>query len=160
MTVRGRDRKTLRNYFRSGSLPTAEHFGELIDSTVNKVDDGFDKTPADGLKVAWLSAPNFLSFYRGDVFGGAVWRVAHDPDRDDLLVRKDNADAPSLAIGGEAVGVRRASPRAALDVGGVVRAEGRAGDDAFGGVLANGAWHPVTDWLDRKSTRLNSSHYS
>ncbi|TVQ32553.1 MAG: hypothetical protein EA356_13210 [Geminicoccaceae bacterium] len=149
MSVGRRDRKTLRNYFRGGALPTAEHFGELIDSSVNKVDDGFDKTPADGLKIAWLSAPNFMSFYRGDVFGPAVWRVSHDPDRDSLQFNSERGPTvTSLAIARGRVGVNTPAPTAELDVAGTLRTRGRIGYPARDrAVPADGEWHPLTDWL-------------
>ena len=38
-----RNRKTLSDNFADGSLPTQDAFGDLIDSMVNIVDDGFDK---------------------------------------------------------------------------------------------------------------------
>ncbi len=149
MSVGRRDRKTLRNYFRGGALPTAEHFGELIDSTVNKVDDGFDKTPTDGLKIAWLSSPNFITFYRGDVFGPAVWRVAHDTERDTLQFTSEHGTPhTSLAVGRGRVGVNTAEPDTALDVAGTVRAQGRIGYPArTEAVPADGEWHALTDWL-------------
>ncbi|MCB9931650.1 MAG: hypothetical protein H6844_19815 [Alphaproteobacteria bacterium] len=149
MSGRGRDRRTLRNYFDDGALPSGEHFGELIESTVNKVDDGFDKTPADGLKLTWLAAPNFISLYRGDRFGPPVWRVAHDPDADVLQFNSEREGAQtSLAVARGQVGVNTAAPSATLDVAGVVRARGRIGYPAAkGGVAADGEWHPITDWI-------------
>ena len=33
-----RDRPTLRKFFRDGALPTSEHYGDLIDSMVNRID--------------------------------------------------------------------------------------------------------------------------
>ena len=44
------DRDTLRNYFRQGSVPSEVHFHDLIDSLVNKVDDGLDKDFIRALK--------------------------------------------------------------------------------------------------------------
>lgn len=155
MTGRGRDRRTLRNYFDDGALPSGEHFGELIESTVNKVDDGFDKTPRDGLKLTWFTSaaeradPNFISFYRGDRFGPPVWRLAHDPEGDILRVNSERDGViTSLAVGRGKVGVNTASPAEALDVAGTVRARGRIGYPAAGGAVpADGKWHPITEWI-------------
>lgn len=149
MSGKGRDRRTLRNYFDDGALPTAEHFGELIESTVNKVDDGFDKTPRDGLKLTWLAEPNFISLYRGDRFGPPVWRLAHDPDADILHLNSERAGTvTSLSVARGQVGVNTPNPAAALDVAGTVRARGRIGYPAAeGAVQADGEWHPITGWI-------------
>ena len=37
MARKGRD--TLKLFFQRGALPSADHFGDFIDSTVNQVDD-------------------------------------------------------------------------------------------------------------------------
>jgi len=149
MNGRGRDRRTLYNYFDEGALPSAEHFGELIDSTVNKVDDGFDKTPEDGLKLTWLAEPTFISLYRGDRFGPPVWQVAHDPDADILQINSTRSGVQtSLAAARGRVGVNTAKPAATLDVAGAVRSQGRIGyPSAKGAVPADGKWHPITDWM-------------
>ncbi len=41
------DRKTLKEYFQTGKVPTGEHFSCLIDSFHNFVDDGVALTDAD-----------------------------------------------------------------------------------------------------------------
>lgn len=147
MTAQGRDRKTLINYFRSGALPGANHFGELIESTVNKVDDGFDKHPKDGLKLAWLDETNLMSFYTKNDREHAVWRVAHEPKPNSLKFVAADATASSLTIGEGKVGINVATPTAALDVDGVMRAGGRMGQPSSGGAIeASVGWKPLTDW--------------
>ena len=47
-----KDRKTLKGYFSRGSLPTERHFADLIDSSVNRLDDGFTHSPDNGWQVA------------------------------------------------------------------------------------------------------------
>lgn len=151
MATLGSDRRTLMNYFGRGSLPTEEHFREFIESTVNKVDDGFDKTPEDGLKITWLSpnTPYFASFYRGDRFGPPAWRLAHDPDRDALVFRSEYGGAvPSLTVARGQVGVNTASPQTTLDVAGAIRSEGRIGAPSSAGKIpADGKWHSLTGTL-------------
>ena len=46
------NRNTLKEYFKCGSMPNQKHFYELIDSMVNISDDGIDKNPDDGLRLA------------------------------------------------------------------------------------------------------------
>jgi len=90
-----RNRKTLQNYFAAGSLPTNVHFSDLIDSTLNKLDEGFNKTDVDGVQVrARVDQFGLLSFYRAQVRDTAVWSVAfgaHQPDQ--LVFRQGSAAA-------------------------------------------------------------------
>ena len=46
------NRNTLKEYFKRGSMPNQKHFYELIDSMVNISDDGIDKNPDGGLRLA------------------------------------------------------------------------------------------------------------
>ena len=58
------NRATLRNFFADGQRPNGKHFGRLIDSMLNMVDEGFSKTPQDGLKIASaVTHQTLLSFY-------------------------------------------------------------------------------------------------
>ena len=44
----GRDE--LKEHFKNGRLPTEQHFAHLIDSTINKQEDGFSKDEENGMK--------------------------------------------------------------------------------------------------------------
>ena len=79
-------RETLRNYFNTGCLPKAKHFHDLIDSTLNMEDEGFNKTPEDGLQVFTRGGESsLLSFFREGVdLGVPLWRVRFDTGRDSL----------------------------------------------------------------------------
>lgn len=61
MARKGRD--TLKLFFQRGALPSADHFGDFIDSTVNQVDDGFKKTAEFGLEISSLGTfDSLISF--------------------------------------------------------------------------------------------------
>jgi hypothetical protein len=47
-----KSRAVLRNYFKRGSLPTEQSFADLINSAVNRLDDGFAYSAQDGWQVA------------------------------------------------------------------------------------------------------------
>jgi hypothetical protein len=153
MAVHGR--KTLVNYFQGGALPTADQFRDLIDSSFNRVDDGIKKSPEDGICIASLSEPNFISFYDQSVFTEPLWRVAYDKDSDALQVRKAGTADPhavsSLTIARNRVGVLQQAPAAELDVAGVVRARGRAGYPPVANSEAakdeRSGWQPLTEFL-------------
>jgi hypothetical protein len=150
----------LRKFFRDGALPTAEHYGDLIDSVVNRIDDGFDKSEREGLRIASLgTSPALLSFYNGAGSAEAVWAFRHGRTAGTLHLQQ-GAGAGGPADGGPAadpdrpglslsragrVGVNTADPDWRLDVDGVARMRGRIG---FPGpeatVPADGRWHDVT----------------
>ena len=43
------NRQTLKNYFKKGGFATEKHFVDLIDSSLNSVDDGISMSPENGL---------------------------------------------------------------------------------------------------------------
>ena len=49
-----KDRKTLEAKFKNGRMPSEVAFADLIDSTLNLIDDGFEKTAEEGLKIFQL----------------------------------------------------------------------------------------------------------
>ena len=151
MARKGRD--TLKLFFQRGALPSADHFGDFIDSTVNQVDDGFKKTAEHGLEISSLGTfDSLISFFRENRSPQALWSIGYDEERDKLLFRKlDDAGQPltvlSLTPDGK-VGVNRQDPVHELDVDGFVSAKGRIGTaSAELAVPADGRWHDVTETL-------------
>jgi len=57
-------RNTLKNLFKRGMVPSEVNFSDLIDSTINKVDDGFSQSNKDGFMLA-PQGPNhkLISFF-------------------------------------------------------------------------------------------------
>lgn len=148
-------RGTLKRYFDEGSLPSAEQFGNLIDSTLNLVDEGFDKTAPDGFKISLIGDhTRLISFYRSGDPNNPVWTIEYDPDRDRLTIanpRLAGEDRAAISLDAQGrVGVARADPGQTLDVGGVVAAEGRLGANqpGFTTVPADGEWHDITGELE------------
>lgn len=80
-TPRDRSRQTLRSYFADGCRPTGAQFAELIESVLNMQDEGFAKTPDEGLKIT--SAANqsaLLTFLREEQRDQGLWSVRYgDP---------------------------------------------------------------------------------
>jgi len=151
MARKGRD--TLKLFFQPGALPSADHFGDFIDSTVNQVDDGFKKTAENGLEISSLgSFDSLISFFRESRSEQALWSIGYDEERDKLLFTKlDDAEQAhtvlSLAPDGK-VGINRKDPQHELDVDGFVSARGRIGAaSADLTVPADGRWHDVTETL-------------
>jgi hypothetical protein len=152
-----RNRETLRNYFGDGKLPTRYHFADLIDSMLNMSDEGFSKSPQNGIE---LSAPvtqdALISFYREQRHKTVLWSMGYGGGHDLLhfqpgSVIERKSQTPVLALDREArVGVNIANPRHTLDVAGVVASEGRRGTYELGrkdGLLADGEWKDITETL-------------
>lgn len=148
-------RDELRKYFYKGALPSADHFHDLINATVNKRDDGFSRTADDGLRINPEASLRLISFFRS--FGGrALWRMELGTSPDDSLVfRREGDDEQLLTLSADGrIGVAKAHPEQALDVGGFLKSEGRVGSESIGDdgkvlptPVADGAWHPVTGKL-------------
>ncbi|HKJ02212.1 MAG TPA: hypothetical protein VJ997_07145, partial [Longimicrobiales bacterium] len=115
-----KSRQTLKNYFSSGALPEERHFHDLIDSTLNMEDEGFNKTPEDGLQVFTRvgeqgeSSQSLISFFReGQKLGGPLWRIRFDRGFDSLQLVHPPDEAPPSApagAGGAAAGAPPAPP--------------------------------------------------
>ena len=149
-----KNRSTLKRYFRKGALPSEDHFGDLIDSALNTIDEGFDKTPENGFEVSLVGDyRRLISFFKSGAVKDAVWTIDYDSEHDRLLIKKPHADPntpPAMTFSGDGpVGVNNTDPAHTLDVGGVVAAEGRLGanPDNQKTVAANGHWHNITDAL-------------
>jgi hypothetical protein len=159
------NRETLKKYFAAGSLPTQKHFEDLIESSLNMQDEGFRRTPENGVEISKLKDKGaYLSFYPTPDASAAVWSVATDPG-ERLLFRAgpaSDAGAPVLSLAAARVGINTVKPQCELDVAGVVRMHGRLGSfvparflDAQGNksaagaqaeraIVADGEWYDIT----------------
>lgn len=150
-----KNRDTLKNFFQKGALPSEEHFRDLIDSSLNMIDEGFSRSPTNGVEITpHGDHDTLISFFQGRDPVRPTWSVSHDRDKDKLLFnpRKDDdtTPSPSLTLDPEGrVGVNNKDPEWDLDVRGVVRSEGRIGGNPAGEtwVPADGKWHNITDPL-------------
>src|SRR6185436_20000712 len=94
-----RNRITLKHFFRRGGLPTENQFRDLIDSTLNMVDEGFGKSPENGLEISPLGdKPSLVSFFRNEDSASPAWSIRYDERREKLLIEIPNA-APAVSLG-------------------------------------------------------------
>lgn len=149
-----KDRATLKTYFSNGQRPAQEAFADLIDSTLNIIDHGFDKNAQDGFRVAQLgSSGSLMSFYRDIAVKSPLWSVRLDPVTSNLSFEgvgdETGANRQVLTLDPRGrVGVGQATPRQTLDVAGTVASHGRLGRPGDKPVYSDGEWHPITDSLD------------
>lgn len=156
-----RNRATLRSFFGAGMLPTPEHFGDLVDSSLNMSDEGFSKSAEHGVEVY---APDgydaLVSFFRKQNKGTALWSIAYHGKLNQLTFRpgavpgtQGKAAAPpvlSLDPRGR-VGIGTTEPQHALEVAGLIASKGRIGNYAAPSLrtpLADGKWHNITEPLE------------
>lgn len=149
-----KDRATLKTYFSDGRRPNQDAFGDLIDSTLNIIDHGFDKNAEDGFRLAQLgSSGSLMSFYRDIAVKSPLWTLRLDPVSSNLsfdgVGDETGAHRPVLTLDPRGrVGVGQSTPHHTLDVAGTVASHGRLGRPGEKPVFSDGEWHPVTDRLD------------
>jgi len=154
-----KDRRTLKNLFRNGSMPTEASFEDIIDSSVNKIDDGFSKSMKEGLMLSPTgSSSKLLSFFQKITDHAPQWSVLL---KDDASTKKEAQKAlhfvsqeeeeggvPTLSLG-KGVGINTESPNYPLEVAGFVGMQGRVGTAASRSTVpADGHWHTIADKLN------------
>lgn len=159
--MNGIKRDSLKSLFRSGQMPTEKDFSTLIDSMVNQIDEGFDKTEKDGLRISQIGTGKLMSFYENLSVNSPQWFLEMGPKlfgERSLHVVAQGASSPASVLslvrrtGAEAaqrgapvaVGVNKRDPRHELDVGGNVRSRGRLGCEGELVIKANGEWQSIT----------------
>ena len=162
-TTKIHGREEIKKYFRNGEIPSEIHFKYLIDSMVNKEDDGFFKNEEDGLHISSLGRSKrmitfyekvdeltpFFYFEKNDQ-GIPGLRLRPTPPKDmDANMETDEAsfffhEGGKLGIG------KKSDEKFKLDVKGFVGMEGRIGTypSGPGSVPADGKWHPIITGLD------------
>jgi len=149
-----KDRATLKTYFSNGRRPSQDEFADLIDSTLNIIDHGFDKNAQDGFRIAQIgSSSSLISFYQDITVKSPVWRMRLDPITHNLTYEGvadgdgENYNVLTLDPSGK-VGVGNKEPHYELDVTGTIAASGRIGRNGDKPVYSDGNWYDITDELD------------
>lgn len=144
-----KNRTTLKNYFKSGSLPSEDQFEDLIDSMLNMRDEGFDKTAQEGFKVAQLPEGKLISFFEDISVRSPIWSLKIDlkgESRKLIFLNENDEEILTLTPQGK-VGIKQSQPESELDVAGTIASRGRIGSQGTKTVHANGYWQDITDPL-------------
>ena len=155
-------REELKKFFRNGGLPAEKHFGYLIDSMVNREDDGFSKDEANGLHLSSAgSSKRLVTFYTGiDEMEPLFFIDKNNQDLRGLQLQyaerpeemKEEENCFFLQEGGRLGIGKKTDPRFKLDVKGCIGMEGRRGTfSQHQGpctAQADGDWHPILSGLD------------
>lgn len=144
-------RETLKKYFQNGSLPTAGSFEDLIDSSVNIVDDGIDISDKDGLMLCPPEGNPAMTFFRLNQEPEPLWTTSLSDNGSETGLNFNeptNEEGSRLFLeNGGRVGVNTQKPQFALDVRGYVGMSGRVGTMA-GEVPADRKWHTILEGLN------------
>ena len=160
------NRPRLKERFKNGAMPSEDDFGDLIDSMINILEEGFDKTAEDGLKISQLmGSGKLMSFYEDLAVDSPKWFLELGPRSDEehylhfsnpsvdedssvltlrSLAQWDGSSEYSSAVG---VGINNRDPHFELDVAGTVAADGRIGRIGKMAVPADGEWYDITGTL-------------
>ncbi|HCS63526.1 MAG TPA: hypothetical protein DIW64_05235 [Cellvibrio sp.] len=153
------DRNALKNKFKKGRMPSEQDFSNLIDSMVNILEEGFDKTSRDGLKISQLmGSGRLLSFYKNIAVESPQWFLElstsenklhfgtpQSPRVLSLYSQGGGVDGPNnLRV---AVGINKENPQTTLDVDGTIASNGRMGKVGDMAAPADGEWHDITSAL-------------
>lgn len=136
------NRETLKGYFSNGKMPTGSQFGDLVDSMLNIVDDGMNRTEGNGLQLSPLEENSpVLEFYSSILDDIPLWEVRVDRKREALELRIGGEKTPVMTLFPD----RKISLEGNVEVTGTVSAAGFLGNYRCGEIPADGAWHDITD---------------
>ena len=144
-------RSTLKNLFTRGAVPTEVNFSDFIDSTVNKVDDGFSQSAEHGFMLAPQgSNRKLMSFFESIRDPEAAFSLSLNPTRHAKGLSLDDAEHNSILFLKDTgqVGIGTTTPQFTLEVNGMMGVNGRVGTFASGSVNADGEWQTIIDRLE------------
>lgn len=155
MKIKLLNRQSLKTLFGAGARPKESNFSSLIDSMVNKVDDGISKNAEDGLILSpeGKTSNRVISFYENVENTAPEWSIELDQgEAKNLSIvapvsTTETTTAMSFQQNG-AVGIGTKTPKTNLDVKGTLGADMRIGTYKIDSVPADGEWHDIVTGLD------------
>ncbi len=144
-----RNRKTLKNFFQKGQMPSEENFSDLIDSMVNIVDEGITKSINEGLEISSIGdSSKLISFFRDIEDKEPLWSINADKENNNLTFNSNTNKKLISLSENDRVGIGTDTPKTKLDVNGIVSYTGRIGSYKKGFIAADHKWHTILDNLD------------
>lgn len=152
-----KDRQTLKNLFKHGSMPSESSFGDIIDSSINKIDDGFSKSMDDGLMLAPIGeSSKILSVFKRITDKNPEWSLNLDNVETEKgltgylkFVHKNNEEIVLNLSSNGNVGIAKEDPNYPLEVNGFIASKGRLGTAQKNTTVpANGKWQTIIEGLD------------
>jgi len=149
------NRQSLKVLFTAGARPKESNFFSLIDSMVNKVDDGISKTEEDGLILSpeGKESNRVMSFYQNVEDDIPQWSIDLNQQDDKSLsiiapiTEKEHNNVIAFQKTGK-VGIGTRKPKTTLEVNGTLGTNTRVGTYKIDTVPADGQWHDILFNLD------------
>ena len=144
-----KNRETLKNYFKKGGFATEKQFIDLIESSMNVVDDGITIKPKTGLKINPLGeSSKLISFFKKNSQKEAEFSLDIDNVSEGLSFHGEN-DTSLMKIKKDGkIGINTVEPEYELEVEGTLGIKRRVGIYNKGSVPADGKWHSILTKLD------------
>lgn len=137
------NRRTLKEYFGKGKKPDGGQFADLIDSMLNIVDDGFNKSAERGLLLSPLNDEGAVMEVRRNILDGdPAWIIALGK-QGELLIRRGTQETPLVTLGADGCITLGDTEKVALRVKGTVHADSFAGACLEGTVPADSQWQDI-----------------
>lgn len=156
-------REDLKKFFRNGGIPTENHFSNLIDSMINKQDDGFSKDDENGLRLSSRgNSRKLITLYKNmddttpfffiekdeQDIAGLRFTAAENADKKKGGKTREEENSFFFHVNGSLGLGTRSNKDYKLQVQGFAAMEGRVGTFLQGDIPANGRWHTIIDGLD------------
>jgi hypothetical protein len=144
------NRITLKNFFRKGSVPTETNFADLIDSSINIVEDGIGRSVEDGFRIAPMGySKRLLSFYENSQKSNPDWFISlNDGNSKGLSFHQTDNDYRLVLKNGGNIGIGISNPTSKLEVKGCIGMDARKGTFVEGQVPGDAKWHDIIAELD------------
>lgn len=137
------NRRTLKEYFGKGKKPDSGQFADLIDSMLNIVDDGFNKSAERGLQLSPLDDEGAVMEIRRNILDNEpAWIVALGKGGE-LNIHRGLDEEPSVSLFQDGKIVLGTKDKIELEINGTVRADSFTGNYLKGKVPANGQWQNI-----------------
>lgn len=153
------NRESLKGFFQKGKVPTEVHFEYLIESSINKLDDGFNRNDENGLLLAPTSSSNnIISLLKDPVAEDPSWQISLKQDENgtgfslgNVVETKDDQKKhePRLFLTEDGkVGINTTNPKTQLEVAGTMACKTRVGVFKSGKAPANGDFHDILSGMN------------
>jgi hypothetical protein len=144
------NRQTLKNYFQKGGFATEKHFVDLIDSSLNMIDDGISINQKHGFKLNPLGySTRLMSFFKKSTQKNSDFSLNLNHDNIEGLSVNDREDTTLIKFDQHnQIGVHTNEPRFDFDVKGVLGVDSKSGNFVVGEVDGDGSWQTVISDLD------------
>ena len=149
------NRESLYQYFKNGERPSEKHFHDLINSTINKLEDGISKDFKNGLQLAPQNhneenGEKLISFYAQLDGSDPLWSISLIGTGSDkkLCIKSEESEEILLTLSHDGkIGINQPQPQYDLDINGSIGMKSRIGTFKKGTIKANKQWQPILTGL-------------